>query len=198
MYWQFYCLRTRYILTWCWSTSQRPCTRWQGSTASRSRPSPSPSSSCTCINCSDPWLISTQMASVIATSSLRTSYWILTVGFSSSATLVVPNTSVTSTQSNSLILSTIQYFSARWTKRILYLLPILQVMPLFFFFLGGGLWGVEKTLFIYLVGWLFLGWSLKLFIFRAPELIFGATDYTTNIDVWSAGCVFAGEDCRAG
>ena len=28
---------------------------------------------------------------------------------------------------------------------------------------------------------------------RAPELIFGATDYTTNIDVWSAGCVFAGE-----
>ena len=27
---------------------------------------------------------------------------------------------------------------------------------------------------------------------RAPELIFGATDYTTNIDVWSAGCVFAG------
>ena len=28
-------------------------------------------------------------------------------------------------------------------------------------------------------------------ISRAPELIFGATDYTTNIDVWSAGCVFA-------
>ena len=28
--------------------------------------------------------------------------------------------------------------------------------------------------------------------YRAPELIFGATDYTTNIDVWSAGCVFAG------
>ena len=28
-------------------------------------------------------------------------------------------------------------------------------------------------------------------VFRAPELIFGATDYTTNIDVWSAGCVFA-------
>jgi len=27
--------------------------------------------------------------------------------------------------------------------------------------------------------------------YRAPELIFGATDYTTNIDVWSAGCVFA-------
>ena len=26
--------------------------------------------------------------------------------------------------------------------------------------------------------------------YRAPELIFGATDYTTNIDVWSAGCVF--------
>ena len=23
--------------------------------------------------------------------------------------------------------------------------------------------------------------------YRAPELIFGATDYTTNIDVWSAG-----------
>ena len=29
------------------------------------------------------------------------------------------------------------------------------------------------------------------FFYRAPELIFGATDYTTNIDVWSAGCVFA-------
>merc|ERR1712045_197920 len=27
--------------------------------------------------------------------------------------------------------------------------------------------------------------------YRAPELIFGATDYTTNVDVWSAGCVFA-------
>jgi len=25
--------------------------------------------------------------------------------------------------------------------------------------------------------------------YRAPELIFGATDYTTSIDVWSAGCV---------
>ena len=25
--------------------------------------------------------------------------------------------------------------------------------------------------------------------YRAPELIFGATDYTTNIDVWSAGKV---------
>ena len=28
--------------------------------------------------------------------------------------------------------------------------------------------------------------------YRAPELIFGATEYTTAIDVWSAGCV-AGE-----
>lgn len=27
--------------------------------------------------------------------------------------------------------------------------------------------------------------------YRAPELIFGATDYQTNIDVWSAGCVLA-------
>lgn len=26
--------------------------------------------------------------------------------------------------------------------------------------------------------------------YRAPELIFGAVDYTTAIDVWSAGCVF--------
>lgn len=25
--------------------------------------------------------------------------------------------------------------------------------------------------------------------YRAPELIFGATDYTTQIDMWSAGCV---------
>ena len=33
--------------------------------------------------------------------------------------------------------------------------------------------------------------QLKSNFFRAPELIFGATDYTTNIDVWSAGCVFA-------
>ncbi|KRX75407.1 Glycogen synthase kinase-3 beta [Trichinella sp. T6] len=27
--------------------------------------------------------------------------------------------------------------------------------------------------------------------YRAPELIFGATNYTTSIDVWSAGCVLA-------
>ncbi|KAH8268239.1 hypothetical protein KR026_002384 [Drosophila bipectinata] len=27
--------------------------------------------------------------------------------------------------------------------------------------------------------------------YRAPELIFGATDYTTKIDLWSAGCVLA-------
>jgi glycogen synthase kinase 3 beta len=27
--------------------------------------------------------------------------------------------------------------------------------------------------------------------YRAPELIFGSTDYTTAIDVWSHGCVFA-------
>ena len=27
--------------------------------------------------------------------------------------------------------------------------------------------------------------------YRAPELIFGSTDYTTAIDVWSSGCVAA-------
>lgn len=27
--------------------------------------------------------------------------------------------------------------------------------------------------------------------YRAPELIFGSTEYTTAIDVWSFGCVFA-------
>merc|ERR1712151_308284 len=27
--------------------------------------------------------------------------------------------------------------------------------------------------------------------YRAPELIFGATNYTCEIDVWSAGCVLA-------
>jgi len=27
--------------------------------------------------------------------------------------------------------------------------------------------------------------------YRAPELIFGAIDYTTKIDIWSAGCVLA-------
>lgn len=27
--------------------------------------------------------------------------------------------------------------------------------------------------------------------YRAPELIFGATEYNTAIDIWSAGCVLA-------
>lgn len=27
--------------------------------------------------------------------------------------------------------------------------------------------------------------------YRAPELIFGATEYTNAIDMWSAGCVLA-------
>jgi glycogen synthase kinase 3 beta len=27
--------------------------------------------------------------------------------------------------------------------------------------------------------------------YRAPELIFGATEYTTAIDIWSMGCVMA-------
>jgi len=27
--------------------------------------------------------------------------------------------------------------------------------------------------------------------YRAPELIFGATEYTAAIDMWSVGCVFA-------
>jgi serine/threonine protein kinase len=27
--------------------------------------------------------------------------------------------------------------------------------------------------------------------YRAPELIFGATEYTTAIDIWSVGCVLA-------
>jgi len=27
--------------------------------------------------------------------------------------------------------------------------------------------------------------------YRAPELIFGATDYSQSIDVWSVGCILA-------
>jgi serine/threonine protein kinase len=27
--------------------------------------------------------------------------------------------------------------------------------------------------------------------YRAPELIFGATEYTTSIDIWSSGCILA-------
>lgn len=27
--------------------------------------------------------------------------------------------------------------------------------------------------------------------YRAPELIFGATEYTSAIDIWSVGCVLA-------
>ena len=27
--------------------------------------------------------------------------------------------------------------------------------------------------------------------YRAPELIFGATEYTSAIDIWSMGCVLA-------
>ena len=34
-------------------------------------------------------------------------------------------------------------------------------------------------------------WAAACRYYRAPELIFGATDYTTAIDVWSVGCVMA-------
>ena len=27
--------------------------------------------------------------------------------------------------------------------------------------------------------------------YRAPELLFGSEDYTTAVDVWSIGCIFA-------
>ena len=27
--------------------------------------------------------------------------------------------------------------------------------------------------------------------YRAPELIMGCTDYTTKIDIWAVGCIFA-------
>ena len=32
--------------------------------------------------------------------------------------------------------------------------------------------------------------------YRAPDVLLGSTRYTTSIDVWSAGCIFAGS-CRA-
>ena len=59
---------------------------------------------------------------------------------------------------------------------------------------------------IYLFIYLFIILNIYLFIYlfiyiiiykfpkryyRAPELIFGSTDYTTAIDVWSQGCVMA-------
>ncbi|KAL4336504.1 hypothetical protein HN51_020993 [Arachis hypogaea] len=33
--------------------------------------------------------------------------------------------------------------------------------------------------------------SIQDTIYRAPKLIFGATEYTTVIDIWSTGCVIA-------
>jgi serine/threonine protein kinase len=53
--------------------------------------------------------------------------------------------------------------------------------------------------FIFLLGYCFF-WQVKgepniSYIcsryYRAPELIFGATEYTTAIDIWSVGCVLA-------
>jgi serine/threonine protein kinase len=28
--------------------------------------------------------------------------------------------------------------------------------------------------------------------YRAPDVLLGATDYNTSIDMWSAGCILAG------
>jgi len=56
---------------------------------------------------------------------------------------------------------------------------------------------VRLLLYFYLLG---MNWQVKgepniSYIcsryYRAPELIFGATEYTTAIDIWSVGCVLA-------
>jgi len=32
--------------------------------------------------------------------------------------------------------------------------------------------------------------------YRPPDVLFGAKLYSTSIDMWSAGCIFAGKDCK--
>ena len=54
-------------------------------------------------------------------------------------------------------------------------------------------------------GWLILGATpltatcvqVVTLWYRAPDVLLGATDYNTSIDMWSAGCILAGEhaDC---
>ena len=31
--------------------------------------------------------------------------------------------------------------------------------------------------------------------YRAPELLFGSSLYSTGVDIWAAGCCFGGEHC---
>jgi len=43
---------------------------------------------------------------------------------------------------------------------------------------------------------IFNDWQVVTLWYRPPDVLFGAKLYSTSIDMWSAGCIFAGETLR--
>ena len=165
--------RMKSIWTSYWSTSLRLSTKLRVSTANRNKRFQSRLSSFTCINssgigtmsiCQDNFIITTHPYQIIGLYPLARN---LPPRYQTSE----PASWSRQRDSQALWLWQRQASCSRGAKCVVHLLQILQVTS-----------GNECDN---------ICWP-DLLHCRAPELIFGATDYTTNIDVWSAGCVFAG------
>lgn len=158
-------------------------------------PTVSVSFRCTCTSCSAVWLISIPRVCVTETSSRRTSWWTLRRPSSNSVTLAgwynTTHCSVCVCLRLSLFVCMcllLSYFSVLQGDSLrMKVLCRLVHSPWTVCFISFPSSSSAKQL---VRGEPNVSYICSRY-YRAPELIFGATDYTSNIDIWSAGCVLA-------